>query len=297
MINPKTGKKWKVYMGLPSNGTVCDFQNYMLRDLQSRYSDEIEFVYPEQLCQRIFHDAARNGIVEDFLATDCDILWQVDSDIVPPRHVLDLITMHGDKWLAAGAPYPIFMAQPGEAQRQIVVTAYKAIEPHPETKKPRLAPCPVPEEGTEFVDGLATGCLMVKREVFEKLEMPYFEFKYDEKTRQPILGEDIGFALKLHRLGIQFFTDYGMVCKHYKNALDLLELRNYARIVANNQHEAYRQQCQKQLDDAQAQINEVATRFQKIIAENKALKAQLASMPQVSKSGLVNRDGKPLIYR
>lgn len=269
----------------------------MMRDLISRYSDEIEFVYPEQLCQRIFHDASRNGIVEEFLATDCDILWQVDSDVVPPRHVLDLITMHGDKWQAAGAPYPIFMAQPGEAQRQIVVTAYKAIEPHPETKKPRLAPCPTPEEGTEFVDGLATGCLMVKREVFEKLELPYFEFKYDEKTRQPILGEDIGFCLKLHRLGIQFFTDYGMVCKHYKNNLDLLELRNYARMVANGYADQIKVNYEKALTEARSQMEEVATRFQKIIAENKALKAQLASMPAVSKSGLVNRDGKPLIYR
>lgn len=297
MLNPKTGKRWKVYMSLPSNGTVCDFQNYMLRDLEKRYSDEIELVYPEQLCQRIFHDAARNGIVEDFLETDCDIMWSIDSDIVPPRHVLDLITMHGDKWLAAGAPYPIFMAQPGEAQRQILVTAYKAIEPHPETKKPRLAPCPVPEEGTEFVDGLATGCLMVKREVFEKLEKPYFEFKYDEKTRQPILGEDIGFCLKLHRLGIPFFTDYGMVCKHYKNALDLLELRNYARIVANNYADEIKKNYENALTQARTQIEEVAARFQKIIAENKALKTQLASTPQVSKTGLVNRDGKPLIYR
>jgi hypothetical protein len=297
LINPKTGKRWKVFMSLPSNGTVCDFQNYMLRDIEKRYADEIELVYPEQLCQRIFHDAARNGIVEDFLATDCDVMWSIDSDIVPPRHVLDLLTMHGDKWQVAGAPYPIFMAQPGEAQRQIVVTAYKAIAPHPESGKPRLAPCGVPEEGAEFVDGLATGCLMVKREVFEKLEKPYFEFKYDAETRQPIEGEDIGFCLKMHKLGIKFFTDYSMVCKHYKNSLDLLELRNYARLVAHSHVEQLRGSYQAELDKAKKQMEEVAVRFQKVVNENKQLKAQLSSMPQVNKAGLVGRDGKPLIYR
>lgn len=293
MLNPKTGKRWRVYMSLPSNGIVCDFQNYMLRDVEKRYADEIELVWPEQLCQRIFHDAARNGIVEDFLATDCDVMWTLDSDIVPPRHVLDLLTMHGDKWQVAGAPYPIFMAQPGESQRQIVVTAYKAIDPHPETKHPRLAPCAVPNEGTEFVDGLATGCLLIKREVFEKLEKPYFEFKYDPITRQPIQGEDIGFCLKMHRLGIQFFTDFGMVCKHYKNNLDLLELNNYAIGLANKHIEVYK----REMDKVKGQLEEVANRFKRVLGENAQLKKQLAAMPQVSKSGLVSRDGKPLIYR
>jgi GT2 family glycosyltransferase len=291
--NPKTGKRWKVYMGLPSNGTVVDFQSYMLRELQSRYEDEIEFVYPDQLCQRIFHDYAREGIVQDFLATDCDILWMMDSDIVPPKHVLDLVTMHGDKWEVAGAPYPIFMAQPGESQRMVVITAYKQMEPHPETKKPRIAPCAVPDEGLDFVDGLATGCLFIKREVFDRLERPYFEFKYDPITRQPIEGEDIGFCLKMLKLGVKFFTDYSMVCKHYKNNLDLLEINNYAVALCNKHIEVYR----REMDKVRGQLEEVAQRFQKLAAENKALKEHIAALPKVNKSGLVARDGSPLIYR
>lgn len=288
MLNPKTGKKWKVFMSLPSNGTVVDFQAYMLREIEKRYSDEVELVYPEQLCQRIFHDASRNGIVEDFLLTDCDVMWSLDSDIVPAKHVLDLLTMHGDKWQVAGAPYPIFMAQPGESQRMVVITAYKQMDPHPETKKPRIAPCSVPDEGAEFVDGLATGCLFVKREVFEKLERPYFEFKYDPITRQPIEGEDIGFCLKMLRLGIRFFTDYSMVCKHYKNNLDLLEINNYAVALCNKHIEVYK----REMDKVKSQLVEVANRFQKIAAKNKELES-LVSRP----SALVNRDGKPLIFR
>ncbi len=292
MINPITKKRWKVYLGLPSNGTVVDFQAYMLRDIEERYRDEVELVYPPQLCQRIFHDAARNGIVDEFLATDCDILFSIDSDIVPPRHVLDLITMHGDKWLAAGAPYPIFMAQAGEAYRQVTITAYKALPCGP-NDKPRIAPCSIPDEGTDFVAGLATGCLMIKREVFERLEKPYFEFKFDPETRQPIEGEDIGFCLKLHKLGIQFFTDYSMVCKHYKNNLDLLEINNYAVSFAKKHIEAWKQSHEK----IKSQLEEVATRFKRLKEENNSLKQQLAATPKPNKSGLVNRDGKPLIFR
>lgn len=264
MKNPKTGKPWKVYLGLPSNGSVSDFQNYVLRDLVKRYKDEVELVFPEDLCQRIFHDAAREGVVQDFLATDCDILWFLDSDIAPPKHVLDLVTMHGDKWQCAGAPYPVFMAQPGESNRQLVFTVYRSIGADAVTGVPRLAPCEVPNDGAEFIDGIATGCLMIKREVFEKLERPYFEFKYDPVTRMPIEGEDIGFCLKMHRLGIKFFTDFSMICKHFKNNIDLLEMNNYAI--------SYAQKCVDYQSKLIAeQVSKVEEKYHKLKEENKKL--------------------------
>lgn len=251
-------------MGLPSNGTVCDFQSYVLRDLQDRYKDEIEFIYPEALCQRIFHDSARCGIVEDFLDSGADIMWMLDSDICPPKHVLDIITQYGDKWQCAGAPYPVFMASPGEAHRQVIFTVYNQIAPDPITKAPRIAPTNVPDEGTAFVDGIATGCLFIKREVFDKLERPYFEFKYDPITRQPIEGEDIGFCLKMVKLGIKFFVDFSMVCKHYKNNIDLLEINNYAMSYA------------KKCIDAQSraiseQVKIVEEKYNKLKSTNKQL--------------------------
>jgi hypothetical protein len=296
VLNPKTGKKWKVFMGLPSNGSVSDFQGYVLRDLHNRYSDEVELVYPEQLVQRIFHDAAREGIIQDFLATDCDVLWFLDSDVCPPKHVLDLLTMHGDKWQVAGAPYPVFMAQPGESERQIVFTVYKQIPPGPDGK-PRIAPCPVPEEGTEFIDGAATGCLFIKREVFDKLERPYFEFKYDPITRQPIEGEDLGFCLKLARLGIKFFTDYSMVCKHYKDNIDLLEMNNYAVGLVNKHVTAYK----TQFDQVRGQLVEVAERFKRLAAEKRELEARVLAAEAViaakTSHGLVGKDGTPLFVK
>jgi hypothetical protein len=278
MLNPATKKRWKLYMGLPSNGSVSDFQSYVIRDLVDRYSDEIEFIFPEQLCQRIFHDAAREGIVQDFLDSGADILWFLDSDICPPKYVLDLVVQHGDKWQVAGAPYPVFMAQPGEAQRQVVFTIYKAMQPDPATGKPRLAPTECPSEGTAFIDGIATGCLFIKREVFDKLERPYFEFKYDPITRAPVEGEDIGFCLKLHRLGIQFFIDFSMVCKHYKNNIDLLEMNNYAM--------SYAQKCvdyqRRAIED---QVKQVEEKFLKIKAENKKMKEILTHLNQQASKG------------
>jgi GT2 family glycosyltransferase len=250
MLNPRTGKKWKVYCAIPSTGEIHDFIPFVMRDLQDRYSDEIDLVFPENLCQRIFHDAARNGLVEDFLTTDCDIMWMLDSDVAPPKHILDLVSQHGDKWQAAGAPYPIFMAPPGESQRQIVFTVYKKYND-------KFTPSGVPMSGTEFVDGLATGCLFLKREVFDKLERPWFEFKFDPITRQPIVGEDLGLCMRLSKLGVQFFTDYSMVCKHTKKVC-LLEMNNYCLEFANrnvqNAMERYDKDIKGKIEILQAKM-------------------------------------------
>jgi hypothetical protein len=243
----------KVFIAIPTVGTIVDFLPHMLRKMEAKYKGELEFVYPPQLVQRRFHDFARNLMVEEFLKTDCDILWFIDSDVVPPEHTPDLITKHCDKWLVAGASYPIWMMQPNKQTLQVTFTAYKGI------KDGSMAPCLIPDEGTEFVDGLATGCLMIKRELFDKLEKPYFEFKYKADDRELIEGEDLGFCLKLAKLGIKFFTDYSMVCKHYKTVC-LLDVNNYAVEFAKSSVANY---------DASVREN-LAERIQQMVAASRA---------------------------
>ena len=220
-------RKVKLFLGIPSTGNRSDYQCYVLRELEQRYGDEIEFVYPDRCVHRIFHDFARNATVDEFLASDADILWFLDSDVVPARHVLDLITLHGDKWEAAAAPYPVFMPPQPDKQAAVLFTIYK----EGETKG--LHPSKIPYEGTEFVDGAATGCLFLKRSVFDKVKAPFFEFKHDPKTRMLTEGEDIGFCKKLLVHNIKTFVDYSMVCKHFKNVC-LLDINNYAIQYAND---------------------------------------------------------------
>jgi hypothetical protein len=233
-------KRIKVFMGIPTVGTVVDAQSYMLRELTAKYGDKVELVYPERCARRIFHDFARNEIVKEFLATDCDVLWFLDSDIGPSKHVLELITLHWDKWKVAGAPYPVFM---GKEDPAVVFCVYKRDE------SGKLTPSNIPYEGVEFVDGLATGCLFIKREVLEQMEAPYFAFKYDEKTREPIEGEDLGFCRKMAEKGMRFFVDYTMVCKHYKT-ICLLEVQNYAVNYANEQVLKYDNDIRGQVTEA-----------------------------------------------
>ena len=141
-------KKIRMYLGLPTMGNVLDAQVSALRELEQKYGEQIEFVYPEKVVRRVFHDYARNAIVDEFLASDCDVLWFLDSDVAPPSRVLDLITEHWSRWKIAGAPYPVFMTPPGESGPQIVFTVYRK-------HNNKLCPSKIPYKGIDYVDGLA----------------------------------------------------------------------------------------------------------------------------------------------
>lgn len=221
----------KVYCGFISTGTRSDQQVAALRRIAKRYKDKIELVYPELHMTRIFHDYARCMTVEDFLHSECDILWFLDSDVCPPDNILDLITEAKEEWKVAGAPYPVFMIPTGYDSQQLVFTVYKNVGKG-------FQPAKIPQSGTGWVEGIATGCIFVKREVFQYLQKPYFEFKYDPETRQMTEGEDLGFCRKMYDLGFKFYTDYSMVCDHFKN-VSLLSVNNYALQYANNSVSAY----------------------------------------------------------
>lgn len=242
--------KIKLFVAVPSMGSVVDAQIYALRDLEKKYADQIEFTYPPVLIQRKFHDYARNRMAAEFLNSGCDILWFLDSDVVPPAHVLDLVVKHSQYWDLAGAPYPVFMTPSGYEGPQVVMCVYT-------NDGGGLHASKVPYEGTAFVDGLATGCLFIKRDVFAQLSQPYFEFKYDAESRCISEGEDLGFCKKVNDLGYKFFTDFSMVCKHYKT-VDLLDVNNYAINYANQAVLAYDANIRPKIDVLMNKVKEGA---------------------------------------
>ena len=83
------------------------------------------------------------------------------------------------------------------------------------------------------VEGAGCGCLMTKREVFERVEKPWFSFDNNDdarvgksKTKIPInIGEDLYFCLKAKPL---ILCDTRLVCKHYKmNGFDISDYIEY----------------------------------------------------------------------
>lgn len=249
-------KKIKIYCAVPTVGTVADAQSYFWRKAEALYGDRIEFIWPEQCVRRMFHDFARNAHVEDFLKTDADILFFLDSDVVPPPSLFDLVVNDGEKWKLAGAPYPIFMTPGGCPDPVIMFTAYKG------KKTAGLGAADVPSEGKEFIDGLATGCLFIKREILADLPKPYFAFKYDEESRVMTAGEDLSFCQRMNDLGHKFFVDYSKVAKHYKTVC-LLDMNNYAMDYGKRSVESYSKMIKPFFDELSARVrkNKPASRL------------------------------------
>lgn len=248
-------KKIKVFMGVCGTGDRVDAQNYFLRRVEKMYGDRIEFVYPEIFVGRIFHDFARNAYVEHFLNSDCDILWFLDSDIVPSERVLDLITLHGDKWDLAGAPYPVWMKQNGYDGPQVTYCVYR----RPDQTR-GMVPSPIPESGTDFVDGIATGCIFIRRKVLAAMQKPYFKFSYNEETREMTEGEDLYFCRKASDLGYKFFIDFSMLCHHFKK-LSLLDVSNFVEY----QKSVIIDHCDREIRQiiAKRKLAEIATKQEK----------------------------------
>ncbi len=270
----------KVFLALPSTGQREDYHTYIIDHWRKRYEDDIEFVLPER-CENYFqHDFARNSYTERFLESDCDIMLFLDSDVIPPEHLFDFVTVHGSKnWLIAGAPYPLWLARPGTNDMAVCYSAYKGNAPD-ERGQHGFKMAFVPSQGVEWLDGLATGCLLIRRELFSKLARPFFEFKRNPKTMEVIEGEDLGFALKLQKLGVRYLCDHGMVCGHYKR-VNLLEIQNYATRMSNEKVVAFHEQIKDALQQAvQRAANEG---YQKGLAAGRAT----PTAPRKTQSGLI----------
>lgn len=161
---------------------------------------------------------ARNELVRAFLdGTDDEWLWMLDTDLVLPIDALQQL-------LAAADPL----------ERPIVSGLYYAMEGWGETLPPGmiglrplifdLHPELVFTTRRAFrhgdvlqVGGAPTGCLLVHRSVYEKLDNqgPYPWF-YEQVLMDKWVSEDLTFCLRANAAGIPVHIATGVMCQHIK---------------------------------------------------------------------------------
>lgn len=177
-------------------------------------------------------DSNRNQIVKRFLtdpqAQTFEYLLMVDSDIVPPPGALERLLSHkkkivsavvwsmmpgekGSKWEDVAMPYPIVMKRSGDGKGWNVDRESIARSPG----------------GLIEVDATGGGCLLIHREVLEKVGKNHFRFGYDEWGISNFVGEDFSFCMKVKELGYQIYVDLAVICEHYKT----LGLRGISRLL------------------------------------------------------------------
>jgi hypothetical protein len=163
------------------------------------------------------HDHVRNGLVRIFLAGDWTHLFFLDSDVEPPLDCIErLLALNAP---LAGGCYPLFMQQ---GLRWALLNAdsdrlYRLLEWLPSLDKPFE------------VDAGGAGCLLIRREVFDKVKWPWFKwFEHEDGTQE---SEDVFFFRKANAADLRVIIDPQIICNHFKkiNITDLMCMKMAGR--------------------------------------------------------------------
>ncbi len=152
----------------------------------------------------------RNQIVKRFLERkQYDYLIMLDGDIVPPSNLLALVDYDLD---IIGALcfafskkmiFPLILKRWKKAKKDRLSSKYVMYDSIDPAKWQGLTEC----------DAIGTGCIIIKREVLEKVVYP-FRNEYD-KTGEKKLGLDLNFCYRAKKLGYKVFCHTDYLCSHH----------------------------------------------------------------------------------
>ena len=210
LVNSKGHRNTKpqfVCISIPvAPDNMADFRLTGLAERLAMREDAFVFYKPTKFaCQ------GRDAIVYEVLQNIPTVthFWFLDSDNIPEDDALDKMLGYD---ISVGV-YPIVQKghivwsvaeRVSEGRRKFIGIPFRDL---PEK------PFPVGIYGF--------GCVMVKREIFEKMEWPYFKDIFAPGQR--LMGEDIYFAKKSTEAGFESWCVPEVQCEHNK-AVPLLEI-------------------------------------------------------------------------
>lgn len=183
------------------------------------YPEQVHFYFTFKVAPV---DRARNQIVDYFLKTKVrngmplTHLLFIDSDTIPPEDAIKRLLSH-DKDIVTGLT-PILRYEEKEGDWDVYDNCFTSVEKdeNGKTIKTHIA-----QRGTGLQEVFRCGgsCLLIKREVFEKLKVPYFRFLSNEDGTSHTRSEDIYFCDSARAANINIYADTEVACRHYKDIM------------------------------------------------------------------------------
>lgn len=145
---------------------------------------------------------SRNQIVEMGQRVKNKLLYMVDDDVLPPTYAPqkllfamlnkpDVMAVAGIVYTKTEVPYPLVFNNEGEG-------------PYLNWKRGQIFEVP---------GFISTGCILIKMEVFDKIEKPWFESRdYPDKCT-----EDVTWCWKVMKAGYKILGHGGVICGHYNH--------------------------------------------------------------------------------
>lgn len=198
LIKTEINMPKSILIAIPTNKNICveTFKSIYDLEIPPGYVTHFQYFYGYQV------DQIRNLIAE--WAKHYDYLFSVDSDIVLPKDSLSKL-LNADKDIVSGVyiqrkieqsiPEIYLANNVGGVSNVSIDKLYEGSQPIIE------------------IDACGFGCVLVKNEVFLKMDYPHFYYKsaLDHKNT---ISEDVFFCRKAKQLGFRVWVDTSIKCEH-----------------------------------------------------------------------------------
>jgi len=157
---------------------------------------------------------ARNNMVKKLLKEDFTHLFFMDSDMNFPENTLSRLLQHdldivGGLYSQKMPPFytTIFKGKDVDISKEKADWDENS-NGHWSTVNPK------PGAGVIEVSAIGTGCLLIKRNVLEDMEWPYFWYEESPDEKEEMMTEDVFFCIKAKNVGFKIHCDTSVLCGH-----------------------------------------------------------------------------------
>lgn len=200
-------KPLKIAIGLPSNGYIRSETTIALASAITATPNALFYLEAPIGC---YIHLLREHIAEEALKANCDYLMFIDSDMIFPPDAISALLSRDKPVIGADYhyKYPPVMSVTNIDPTKIE-EEYTTIDPR-WPNHPLLNPNHLPNKIFE-VRAVGTGFMLIKTEVFQKIEKPWFWY---DKKGDHFLGEDIWFCDKIRKAGLSVWCDPTIKIEH-----------------------------------------------------------------------------------